>query len=267
MYYDAMVSYMDDYIKQVVNLLKGKNMWDKTLIVFFSDNGGPIYQSGGANNYPLRGGKRSNFEGGIRTNAFISGGYVPSAVRGSKLESFISIEDWYTTFCALAGVDPVDHEAGHAGLPPVDGLNMWPVLSGVSKTSPRSSVLVGNQTGTNGAPGDTIVQGIIIPPYKLLIGVVIVNYWQGPYYPNNTIVPDAGMHDCGTKGCLFNIMEDPTEHYDISDDHPFIVEKMLKQIEDAQKGVFQPNRGPPDQTACTTAQNNYKGYLGPWVTL
>ena len=44
--------------------------------VFTSDNGGPVYFGGaaGANNYPLRGGKTSNYQGGIRVNAFASGG-------------------------------------------------------------------------------------------------------------------------------------------------------------------------------------------------
>lgn len=67
-------------------LLKRKGMWDNLLFVFSTDNGGPIYYNGsaGANNYPLRGGKMNNFEGGIRGNAFVSGGFLPPSVRGTK---------------------------------------------------------------------------------------------------------------------------------------------------------------------------------------
>jgi hypothetical protein len=34
------------------------------------------------------------FEGGIRVNAFASGGFLPAAVRGTKLEGTIHIADW-----------------------------------------------------------------------------------------------------------------------------------------------------------------------------
>merc|ERR1719428_81431 len=66
----------------------------------------------GANNYPLRGGKYSNFEGGIRVNAFMSGGFLPKAVQGTKQEEMIHIVDWYATLGeGIAGVDPTDHHA------------------------------------------------------------------------------------------------------------------------------------------------------------
>ena len=50
--------------------------------------GGPIYGNGsaGANNFPLKGGKMNNWEGGIRGNGFISGGFVPEARRGTRYE-------------------------------------------------------------------------------------------------------------------------------------------------------------------------------------
>ena len=59
-----------------------------------SDNGGPLYVDGNANNYPLRGGKYADFEGGVRTNAFVSGGYLPAARRGTQQDSLIHISDW-----------------------------------------------------------------------------------------------------------------------------------------------------------------------------
>ena len=45
-------------------------------------------------------------------------------MRGTKSEALIAIADWYSTFSFLAGVDPTDHSAAAAGLPPIDSINM-----------------------------------------------------------------------------------------------------------------------------------------------
>ena len=47
---------------------------------------------------------------------------------------------WYATFCALAGVDPTDTQAATANLPPIDSLNMWPLISGQNVTSPHVDI-------------------------------------------------------------------------------------------------------------------------------
>lgn len=54
-------------------------MYDNTLIIFTSDNGGPIYEPGAASNHPLRGSKYNDWEGGVRTNAWVSGAISPVA--------------------------------------------------------------------------------------------------------------------------------------------------------------------------------------------
>ena len=90
-----------------------------------------------------RGGKYSQFEGGIRTTAFVTGGFLPSAMRGTNTSSaqvfaqsywlsptdavtaqVFAVCDWYATFLGLAGVDPRDD---HDGVPPVDSIDQWPV--------------------------------------------------------------------------------------------------------------------------------------------
>ena len=48
----------------------------------------------GGNNWPLRGGKFSNWEGGIRTSGLVSGGAVPAARRGATEGALMGIEDW-----------------------------------------------------------------------------------------------------------------------------------------------------------------------------
>lgn len=93
-----MVMRMDGHVGALSAALQRTGMWASTLIAFSSDNGGPITQA--ANNYPLRGGKHSHFEGGVRVAAFVAGGWLPAARRGAVVDDLIAIEDW----CAAATV-------------------------------------------------------------------------------------------------------------------------------------------------------------------
>lgn len=102
--YHSMVNWIDGAIGRVVDVVKDKEMYDNMFIIFSSDNGGPI--GGGANNYPMRGGKFSNWEGGIRVAAFVSGGIVPAARRGTIETGLVAGWDWYAT---LAGMCSCQH--------------------------------------------------------------------------------------------------------------------------------------------------------------
>jgi arylsulfatase B len=178
-----------------------------------ADNGGPIYWSGvgGANNWPLKGGKGSNWQGGVRVNSWASGGFIPASQRGKKLDGLVAVWDWYGTFATLAGVtDFTDKSAAAAGLPPVDSVPLWPYLSGAQPHSPRTVVELGScatsdkgndafcgKRGTN-----TTVQGLIKDErqagggglWKVLVGSVWQAGWTGPEFPNNTKNPAGKMN-------------------------------------------------------------------------
>ena len=51
--------------------------------------------------------------------------------------SLTSAASRYATFCSLAGVDPTDAIAAAHGLPPIDSVNVWPLLTGATTESPR----------------------------------------------------------------------------------------------------------------------------------
>jgi len=56
--YEAMVNTLDGVLGNVTGTIKSAGLWDGTLMVLTSDNGGPlILDESGANNAPLRGGK------------------------------------------------------------------------------------------------------------------------------------------------------------------------------------------------------------------
>lgn len=264
-YYTSLVNLLDDQVGIVINELKSLGYWDNLLWIVTADNGGPIGDHYGGNNWPLRGGKASNLEGGVRSNAFITGGYVPSSVRGTVNEGFIAIEDWYTTICGIVGVDPTDEVAQKAGLPPVDGLNMWPFLSGQNSTSPRTEIILGSSANSDiQANGQTIVQGIIRNDgYKLLLGDIGGAIWQGPVYPNSSTYPDAVL-DC-KEPCLFNILDDPTEQENIATKYPSIVQELMKRLDYWNTTVYSPDRGNDDGTACQVAVEKYHGFWGPFI--
>ena len=85
----AMVALMDEVTGNITSALHETGMWNNTLLLWSSDNGGAVHKGGGANVWPLRGGYENNWEGGIRAAALLSGGFLPPAVRGQKLEGFI----------------------------------------------------------------------------------------------------------------------------------------------------------------------------------
>jgi arylsulfatase I/J len=283
-YYAAMVNFIDTQIGRVVDALKAKGMWDNLLWMSSSDNGGPIYSSGsaGANNWPLRGGKMGNFQGGIRVNAYASGGFLPAAVRGTTVTGLIETADMYTTFCGIAGVDATDARAAAAGLPPVDGFNMWPMISGANLTSPRTEVPVGanaSEVNLSSYYNGTVVQGLVTTAapggglWKMLIGEVQQNIWTGPQYPNASTSWVDNPERCGIPsdpvvgkgGCLFDLLNDPTEHNDVAAAHPDIVAALYARINYWQSTVFSPNRGTDDGAACRAATNNWGGFYGPFT--
>jgi arylsulfatase B len=292
--YLSMVRWLDSAVGNVTDRLRARGMYDESLIVFTADNGGPVYYGGsaGANNHPLRGGKTSNWQGGIRVNAWASGGLIPVAMRGRKLAGLAAVWDMYATFSHLAGADPTDHRAAAAGLPPIDSIDLWPYISGQVDASPRTQVEIGSTTcAAPWKPGcinkwgwgnvSTIVQGLIEDRgdeglWKLLVGANPMNGWQGPRYPNLTTAHDQwsfnSIGDCGEQGCLYRLDTDPAEHTDRAESMPELRAQMLANLANLNQSTFSPYRGPGEAdkdvaAACMAAKDRYGGFFGPFLSL
>jgi len=274
--YAAMVNFLDDQVGNVTQKFRDLGMWNDTLMVLSSDNGGCVlgfdgncFQNtpgdhgttcfngeAGGNNYPLRGGKYTGFEGGVRSNSFVSGGFLPESVCGTRLEEIIHISDWYATFCYLAGVDPFDHEAAKWGLPPVDSMNVWPLISGVNTTSPRNTILVDNST-------------FIHKNWKLLTGYQGGSGWTGPFYPNATSAqrtPFSYSIHCN-PACLFDVVADPTEHEDLAASEPAVVVELTAIMNEMRKTIWNRGQEPDDPLCKKTAVDYWGGFYGPWQEL
>lgn len=93
--YEGMAHCMDSGIGNVTAALKAAGLYERTLIVFSSDNGGREDGIFGGNNYPLRGMKFSDYEGGTRVASWVSGGVIPPARRGTTHSKGLAhICDW-----------------------------------------------------------------------------------------------------------------------------------------------------------------------------
>ena len=98
---------LDHGVKNITGALKDSAMWANTILWLSADNGGDN-PGGTASNYPLVGRKCLSWEGGTRTFAFLAGGLIPPARRGTVNDQLMHVSDWYVTFSSMAGVDPTD---------------------------------------------------------------------------------------------------------------------------------------------------------------
>ena len=72
--YRAMLSRLDKGVRRVVKELKRRELWNNTILIFSTDNGGAVSQAG--SNHPLRGTKGTLFEGGTHGVGFVAGGKI-----------------------------------------------------------------------------------------------------------------------------------------------------------------------------------------------
>jgi len=104
-----MLSEVDEGIKNVTEALKEKGLYDNTLIVFTSDNGGPIGKELiegmgiGSKNLPLRGGKVTVWEGGTRVTGFVHGPMLKKT--NYTFEHLMHGADWFPTLMEAAGLE------------------------------------------------------------------------------------------------------------------------------------------------------------------
>ena len=131
--YAAMVKSLDDNVGKIMDALDRLGIADNTIIIFYSDNGGNMYDrvdgTTPTSNSPLRGGKATIYEGGIRIPAIV---VWPGVVKpDSRNESLVESEDLYPTILAMAGASRKEDQ-------PCDGLSMIPALKGGK--GPREAV-------------------------------------------------------------------------------------------------------------------------------
>lgn len=140
--YASLVEGMDKSLGDLLDWLDAHNQADNTIVIFMSDNGGlatqPEWRAGEMNtqNAPLRSGKGSLHEGGIRVPLIVSWPGVTQP--GSETDAPVIIEDLFPTLLEMAGVDHPDV------VQPIDGRSIVPILKTSKQTSLHSSLFTFN---------------------------------------------------------------------------------------------------------------------------
>lgn len=262
----AQVALVDESVGKLIDALQKRKMWEDTLFIVSSDNGGPVEHE---SNYPLRGAKGSDLEGGVRAIALAAGPVIPSAQRGKELSQMVHIADWYATFAQLAGVDPRDLRAEEQELPPVDSVSLWPLLSGASLDSPRKEIALSGGRGRERWPSQCA--GLVQERWKLVRGLVLFTCSPGPTTPNSSDLSGmedqvACSHDCGEEGCLFDLEEDPTEGTDLADHNPAKHAELLARAREIDESQIDSDVWEPGELAAVgAAKDLYGGIWGPYV--
>lgn len=128
--YAAMMYAMDENIGRVLDKLAETGQTENTYVIFFSDNGGPVMPGttmNASHNTPLRGGKRTTLEGGIRVPFIVS---WKNHIKPGINENMAVTLDLTATALNIAGAD-TKH---------IDGVNLLPYLTGQKKGAPHDTL-------------------------------------------------------------------------------------------------------------------------------
>jgi arylsulfatase A len=137
--YAAMVQTLDENVGRVLAKLKQRRLADHTLVIFASDNGGYVNTNRGlqvTDNFPLRSGKGSLYEGGIRVPLIVRmPGVTP---QGATCDEPVICTDFFPTILELCGLSG---SVQPAPLRPLDGLSLVPLLKQPRSSLPRDALL------------------------------------------------------------------------------------------------------------------------------
>jgi arylsulfatase A-like enzyme len=194
--YGDVLEELDSSVGEILAALKRYDLDSRTLVVFSSDNGPWLAKAPDAGSTgPLRDGKFSTFEGGIRMPCLAR---WPGKIKAGRVEGPPAIMlDWFPTFLHLAGGSLPDDRV-------IDGKDLSGVLLGTGKRADEEFFFYYHDE----------LQAHRSGPWKLKL-------------------PLAG--DKGHPLLLFNLDDDPGEKTNMADKHPEIVQRLQTRIAEFQK--------------------------------
>jgi arylsulfatase A-like enzyme len=222
--YAAMVNCVDEQIGRIVTALEKRGLRENTLIAFSSDNGGPINL--GATNGPLRAGKATLYEGGVRVSAFANWPGKISA--GTVVTQPLHIVDWYPTLLKLASAS-LDQKL------PLDGLDAWPTIA-AGQPTPHNEILH-NTTPGNGA--------IRVGDWKLVLnGNRPEEDGEAGAQAGEKAKKAKKKQAAAESVELFNIASDPYEKTNLADQQPAKLTELRARLAAYAQAALPPKSAP-----------------------
>ncbi len=212
--YATMVENLDTQIGRLVAELKKSGKSENTFILFISDNGGHYRIT---KQWPLRSGKGSYYEGGIREPMFV---WWPGKVKpGTKTDVPVTNLDFYPTLLEVAGIEKPEGKN-------LDGQSFLQVLTGTGTLKERPlfwhfpfylEAYLKNDTTTQDPlfrtrPGSAIRLG----DWKLI-----------QYFENNDLE-------------LYNLKEDLSEKNNLAESNPAKRDELLNKLKTWRKEIHAP---------------------------
>lgn len=211
--YSSLVEGMDKSLGDLMDYLDRTGQMDNTIIIFMSDNGGLAASSRtaplGVQNAPLRSGKGSAYEGGVREPMMVY--WKGVAQPGTTQDKYVIIEDFFPTILEMAQV------TDYTTVQPIDGKSFVPLLTGTADPS-EGRALYWN-TPNKWIGGDHRSEGIG-QTCAIRQGDYKMVYWY-----------------IDGKKELYNLAEDIAESHDLAADSPDIVHQLSRQLADYLRSV------------------------------
>jgi arylsulfatase A len=240
--YGDVVEEVDGSVGQILAKLEALHIAEDTLVVFSSDNGPWLtMRDWGGDAGGLRDGKLSAFEGGQRVPALARWpGKIPPGV---VIDPMANMMDWLPTFAHLAGAQvPADRE--------IDGKDISPVLFGQGDRQAEPFFYFQLRPPWLGGLEHKLA-GVREGKWKLKLP-------RAGYYPR-FLEPlmKVGLYWHGLL--LFDLEADPAEKHNLADEHPEVVDRLQKLLDD-----FEANTVPGKPVMVSAAPADRRGWEKMW---